>query len=324
MTTRIFGNLGKVDIMTDITALGEILIDFTPYGKAEDGCALFGRNPGGAPANLLSAVSKFGGKTAFIGKVGRDMFGDFLIKVLDENGIDRSGVVQDDEHNTTLAFVALDDSGDRSFSFYRNFCADGFLRPEEINASLIKNSKIFHFGSISLTKEPAKSATDFALAAAKEGGCIISYDPNYRPLLWESEKEAEETIKKYVSFADIIKVSKEEAEMVTGIGEKAAAAKKIFEMGPKIVLITDGGDGVEYFCAHGSGHVPSLKVDTVDTTGAGDIFFGTFLFEVLKSGKNPKDMKKDEVEACVKKAVRLSGLSTLKKGGIPSIPEYDA
>ena len=156
--------------MFDIAALGEILIDFTPYGVAEDGCKLFGRNAGGAPANLLATISKFGGKAAFIGKVGRDMFGDYLIETLKSCNINTDGMSIDDIHNTTLAFVSLNEDGDRDFSFYRRFGADVFLAKEDINKDIIKQSKIFHFGSLSLTDEPAKTATDYALSIAKNTG----------------------------------------------------------------------------------------------------------------------------------------------------------
>ena len=309
--------------MFDITALGEILIDFTPV-KTDSGKRTFEQNPGGAPANLLATVAKFGGKAAFIGKVGKDMFGESLKDVLKENNIDTTGLITDNEHNTTLAFVALDESGDRSFSFYRNFGADIFLATEDVPADVIKASKIFHFGSLSLTNEPAKTATDFALKTAKEAGCIVSLDPNYRPLLWESEEKATQMIKEYVPYADIIKFSKEEIQMVTGKTDVNKSIKAVTDMGVAVVLVTDGGNGVNFGTKDYHGFVPSLKVDTVDTTGAGDIFFGTFLYEFIKSGKAPGEIAFSDAQAFVEKAVRISGLSTLKKGAIPSIPDYNA
>ena len=297
--------------MFDITALGEILIDFTPVITAS-GKRTFEENPGGAPANLLATVAKFGGKTAFIGKVGNDMFGEALGNVLKENGIDTTGLVVDDVHNTTLAFVALDQSGDRSFSFYRNFGADIFLTKDEVPEDIIKNSKIFHFGTLSLTNEPAKTATDFALKTAKESGCIVSLDPNYRELLWESEAEAVSVMRNYVSYADIVKFSKEEILMVTGETDVLSAISAVTDMGVTLVLVTDGGNGVNFGTKDYHGFVPSLNVDTVDTTGAGDIFFGTFLYKFLKSGKAPDAVTFEEAESFVKKAVTISGLSTLK------------
>lgn len=309
--------------MFDITALGEILIDFTPV-ETDSGKRTFEQNPGGAPANLLATIAKFGGKTAFIGKVGNDMFGSFLADMLKENGVDTTGLVVDDVHNTTLAFVALDESGDRSFSFYRNFGADIFLNMNEVPEDVIRSSKIFHFGSLSLTSEPAKTATDFALKTAKESGCIVTLDPNYRPLLWESEETAVNVIKKYVPLADMVKFSKEEIQLVTGTDNVSEAINAVIDMGVTLVLVTDGGNGVTFCTKNYNGFVPSLKLDTVDTSGAGDIFFGTFLYEFINSGKTPECITFEEAEAFVKKAVIISGLSTLKKGAIPSIPDYNS
>ncbi len=309
--------------MFDITALGEILIDFTPV-KTDTGKRTFEQNPGGAPANLLATVAKFGGKTAFIGKVGKDMFGEALRDVLIENGIDTRGLVVDAVHNTTLAFVALDQNGDRSFSFYRNFGADIFLTKDEVGEDIITNSRIFHFGSLSLTNEPSRTATDFALKNAKDSCCTITFDPNYRPMLWKSEKAAIDMMRKYVPYADIIKFSKEEIQMVTGKTDISESIKAVTDMGVTLVLVTDGGNGVNFGTKDYHGFVPSLKLETVDTTGAGDIFFGTFLYEFLRSGKSPDTLTCKEAEAFVKKAVVISGLSTLKKGAIPSIPDYNS
>ena len=227
-------------------------------------------------------------------------------------------------HNTTLAFVALDQNGDRSFSFYRNFGADVFLTKDEVPEDVIKASKIFHFGSLSLTNEPAKTATDFALKTAKESGCIVTLDPNYRPLLWDSEETAADVMRKYVPFADIVKFSLEEIQMVTGFEDVSQAISEVLKTGVSIVLVTDGGNGVNFGTKDYHGFVPSLKLETVDTTGAGDIFFGTFLYEFLRSGKSPDTLTCKEAEAFVKKAVVISGLSTLKKGAIPSIPDYNS
>lgn len=296
--------------MFDITALGEILIDFTPEGKN-----LYSQNAGGAPANVLATVSNFGGKAAFIGKVGKDIFGDFLVKTLSCIGVNTSGMVFDDIHNTTLAFVSLSESGDRSFAFYRNFGADIFLKPEEVKTELIKNSKIFHFGSLSLTSEPSRAATDFALKTAKESGLIITFDPNFRPLLWNSEKEAKDTILSYIGFADIMKVSKEEEALLGG-------SDNILKAGVKILLVTDGANGAYYHFKGATGFSPALKLKAKDTTGAGDIFFGTFISEFLKGGKSFDLLMPNDVENYIKKAVEVSGLSTMKKGAISSIPEY--
>ena len=306
----------------DISALGELLIDFTPYGNAEDGAKLFGRNAGGAPANLLAAISKFGGKCYFFTKVGRDMFGEFLIETMRSSGVETDGIAIDDVHNTTLAFVSLDESGDRDFSFYRRFGADAHLSIDDINEDIIRASKFFHFGSLSLTNEPMISATEKALNAAKNAGCIITYDPNYRPLLWDSEAHAVRAMKEYMAYADIVKVAYEEALLISGCDDIEEAAMSLLKIGMRILLITDGGNGVRYYSKSGSGFLPTIKANVVDTTGAGDIFFGTFIYGLIKDRIEKDALDSTSIEKYVKTAILLSGKSTEKKGGIASIPEY--
>lgn len=306
----------------DITALGELLIDFTPYGNASDGAKLFGRNAGGAPANLLAAISKFGGKSYFFTKVGRDMFGDFLIETMKQSGVETGGIAVDDIHNTTLAFVSLDESGDRDFSFYRRFGADAHLSSDDIDEEIIRASKFFHFGSLSLTNEPMISATEKALNAANDGGCIITYDPNYRPLLWDSEEHAKCAMKDYMSYADIVKVAYEEALLISEKDDIDEAARSLLDIGMKILLITDGGNGVRYYTQAGCGFLPTIKANVVDTTGAGDIFFGTFIYGLIKDGITKETLPYTNIEKYVKTAILLSGRSTEKKGGIASIPNY--
>lgn len=301
--------------MFDITALGEILIDFTPQ-KNNSGNNIFIQNAGGAPANLLAAASAAGAKTAFIGKVGNDMFGRFLKSELESFDISTSGLIFDTVHNTTLAFVSLKNDGDREFDFYRRFGADIFLSPDDINTELIKNTEIFHFGSLSLTNEPSRSATDYALSAAKESGRIISFDPNYRSMLWESEETAASVIRKYICYADIVKLSAEEAFMITNKKSISDAADELMNFGMKILLITDGANGSYCKTDIFFTHVPSVKANTVDTTGAGDIFFGTFLAEFLKCGKC---MTKAALTECVRTAASAAGISTEKYGGISSV-----
>ncbi len=306
--------------MIDVTAIGEYLIDFTEYGIGDDDSCLFWKNAGGAPANLLVAVSRFGGKTAFITKVGNDMLGEWLVSILKQNGVMTEGVVRDEYHNTTLAFVELDKHGDRSFSFCRKFGADIFLTAAEVNTDLIKHSKIFHFGSLSLTDEPALSATKYALEAAVEAGCIITFDPNYRSALWNDEQTAFEKIRQYIKYVQILKVSHEEARIICGIEQPEKAADKILQMGPQIVLVTDGANGVYFASEILSGHLPSFRVKTVDTTGAGDIFFGVFIASFLKVGKKCAALTPEELKWCIERSVKAAGMSTAKKGAIRSIP----
>lgn len=307
--------------MYDISAVGEILIDFTPYNNETDDTKLFGRNPGGAPANLLATVAKFGGKTAFIGKVGKDIFGDFLFETLKNNNIDTKGLVFDPLHNTTLAFVSLNDNGDRNFSFYRRFCADVFLKKKDINIEIIKKSKFFHFGSLSLTNQPSRSATHYALKVAKKSGCIITYDPNYRELLWNNKKTAVKIMKEYIKFANIVKLSKEEAQMLTDCVDVYGCAEHILNLGPDVVLITDGAEGAYCINSFGKIYVPATEVNAIDTTGAGDIFFGSFIYGLIKD--NITDLSNYDMLNYVRTAVCIAGKSTETKGAIPSIPEYE-
>ena len=230
----------------DVTALGEILIDFSPAGTDPNGDPLFAQKAGGAPVNLLAAVSRYDGRTAFIGKVGDDLFGKTLRKTLIQCGISDRGLRTDPLRNTTLAFVALDEHGDRKFSFCRNFGADLALTPEEVPEDLIRESKIFHFGSLSLTNEPARSATKHALSLAKAAGCLITYDPNYRPPLWSNVEEAVEQMKKPLPLVDILKISKEELTLLFP-GSEGEAVSAILALGVRLVLVTDGGNGARLY-----------------------------------------------------------------------------
>ena len=225
--------------MYDVTALGEVLIDFTPYGTSEGGQALFEQNPGGAPANVLAALERLGQRTAFIGKVGDDMHGQLLKETLESCGVDTRGLVVDPDYFTTLAFVALK-NGERSFSFARKPGADTQLRQEEVNTEVLKNTKIFHCGSLSLTMNRPGSATFFALKTAKEAGALISYDPNYRALLWKSPQEAMEHMRSVIPYADIMKISDEETALLTGHEDPDEAADALLAQG---VLLRTGDTG---------------------------------------------------------------------------------
>ena len=306
--------------MFDVTALGEILIDFTPCGKSAAGQRIFEQNPGGAPANVLTCLSKCGKKTAFIGKVGKDMHGAFLKSVLEENDICTDGLLEDENAFTTLAFVALSDSGERSFSFARKPGADTCLTKEEIRKDLIANSKVFHIGSLSLTSEPVKSATFYALELAKEYGCIISYDPNYRAPLWDSREKAIEGMRSVLSYVDVMKISDEETELLTGISEPEMAAKKLIENGISIVAVTLGADGALICTKEGCEHVKGYQVRIVDTTGAGDSFWGGFLTQLLESGKMPSEVSLKEAAAFADYGNAVASLCVEKRGAIPAMP----
>lgn len=307
--------------MIDVVALGEILIDFTPAGKNAQGINLLAQNPGGAPANVLAMVSRLGGKTAFIGKVGRDAFGTFLRSVLAERGIDVSGLRFDETAHTTLAFVHLNERGDRSFSFFRDPGADQMLTVKELPLELLDNCRVFHFGSVSLTHEPSRGATLFAAEYAKKQGKLISFDPNYRAMLWDSEEKALEQIKQGIAIADILKVSEEEAQLITGDADPAGASQKLLNMGPAFVLVSLGELGAYYRNHACSGHVPAYTVHAVDTTGAGDAFAGAFLWNV-------RDMMREELafmspvqaQEIVRFANAAGALTTTGSGAIPAMP----
>jgi fructokinase len=313
--------------MFDVTALGEILIDFTPCEVFPRGNICFERNPGGAPANVLVAVSRLGGKTAFLGKVGKDMFGEFLRETLTSNNVDTSGLGFSDKENTTLAFVQIDEKGDRSFSFYRNPGADTTLESTEVNFNTISDSKIFHFGSLSLTCEPSKTSTLTALKYARENGCIISYDPNLRPALWKSTQHAMTEIVSVLPFVDILKISEEELEFITESNNMEQGSRKLMEeYGINLILITRGAAGSYYRYKEITGFQPAFsKVKPIDTTGAGDAFLGGFLYFILSNGiKKVEDFDKklneDFLAKMVKFANTVAFICTTKKGAIPAMP----
>lgn len=314
--------------MFDVTALGELLIDFTPSGKSASGMRIFEQNPGGAPCNVLAALNNCGLSTAFIGKVGNDMHGLFLKETLENAGICTDGLIVDDKVFTTLAFVALNDAGERSFSFARKPGADTCLTESEINTALLQNSKIFHVGSLSLTDEPAKSATLFAIKKAKELGCIISYDPNYRAALWSSKDAAIAGMREVLPYVDVMKMSDEETELLTGIKDPTHASAHLAEYGIPLVAVTLGADGA-YVCSKKDGNisgkvVPGFKSHVVDTTGAGDSFWGGFLYCLVKSRKKPAEVTLDEAVEFARFANALASLCVEKRGGIPAMPQLDS
>lgn len=306
--------------MYDVTALGELLIDFTPSGISEGGQRLFEQNPGGAPANVLAALNKCGLKTAFLGKVGNDMHGRFLQETLEQAGIDCKGLIVDDSVFTTLAFVALNDKGERSFSFARKPGADTMLRPEELDLQILQNSRVFHVGSLSLTDEPVKSATHFALKTAKENGSIISYDPNYRAPLWNSKEDAVREMRSVLEYVDVMKISDEETSLLTPESAPEKAASYLIQHGVPLVAVTLGAEGA-YVCTKEGGQVvPGFSSKVVDTTGAGDSFWGGFLYQLVDSGKKPCDVTLSEAVEFARFGNAVASLCVEKRGGIPGIP----
>ncbi|MDD4691848.1 MAG: carbohydrate kinase [Eubacterium aggregans] len=311
--------------MYDISAIGEVLIDFTPMETEAGMGPSFSANPGGAPANVLVQGARLGSKTAFLGKVGQDAFGHFLKQNLEDNGVDCQGLVMTETAPTTLAFVHLDDRGDRSFSFYRRQCADTLLTKGEIAMSVIKNSRVFHFGSVSLTDEPTRSTTLTAVALARYSGAMISYDPNYRPLLWANEQQAVKAMRDGLAYADILKVSEEEARLLTGEADLERAAAALYEAGPTLVCVTLGHQGAYFFNGSAKGYVPAFSLAAVDTTGAGDAFFGALLHQLSPMCvEDLPYLKEKELMAFFRRANAAGGLTTTGYGAIPSMPGPEA
>lgn len=308
--------------MYDVAALGELLIDFTCLSTDTDGYPTMAAHPGGAPANYLAALTKFGAKTAMIGKVGSDAFGRLLIKTLKGAGIDTRGMLVSDDVFTTLAFVTLDDSGDREFSFARKPGADTQLRFDEIDLSVIDASKVLHFGTLSMTNEPARDATYKAVEYAAGHGKLISFDPNLRKPLWDDLDEAKRQMLWGLKHADIVKISDEETEFLFGIAPEEAAKHIIDSFGVRLVYVTCGAEGCFYRTKTASDFVKALSgIAVKDTTGAGDIFGGSAMYGLLRAGGVPEKLTAEELENIVSFACASAGLSTTKAGGISSVPE---
>ena len=311
--------------MVDVVALGELLIDFTCISADGEGYPTMAAHPGGAPANFLAALAKFGAKTALLGKVGSDAFGKLLLGTLRNAGIETDGMVVSDDVFTTLAFVTLDESGDREFSFARKPGADMQMRFEELNLKLIDEAKVFHFGTLSLTDEPARSATYQAVEYAKKAGKLITYDPNLRKPLWKDLEVCKQQMLWGLGQADVVKISDEEVQFLFGMGVQEGAEHILRNYGVKLVFVTCGAEGCYFKNAVACGMVPSLKdIKVADTTGAGDIFGGSAVWKLLQYGKAPETLNEEELRDVVSFACTAAGLSTTKPGGISSVPEREA
>ncbi len=308
--------------MKDIVTIGEILIDLT-YSGREKGVPVYVANPGGAPANVAVAAARLGADSAFIGKVGNDYYGGFLRETLTENMVDVSGMLTDASAPTTLAVVSLTDSGERSFSFYRRNCADTLLSSGEISLDLLSDTRFLHFGSVSLTDDPARSATLFAAQKAKDLGATVTYDPNYRANLWNSEEEAVERMKSVLGFVDILKISDEELPLLTGTDDPEAGTRQLFdEYGISLILLTLGPDGAYYRRGDETGKAEGFKVKVADTNGAGDTFFGAFLSRMAALGiYKPGELSFEQLFESVRTANLAASLTTSRHGAIPAMPD---
>lgn len=305
----------------DVVALGELLIDFTENGTSDQGNPLFEANPGGAPCNVLAMLSKLGRSCGFVGKVGDDMFGSQLSKAVEQAGISVEGLVRDPEIRTTLAFVKTLADGDRDFSFYRNPGADMALTPEEIPEAMVSNAAIFHFGTLSLTHEPVRTATQKAVALAKASGALLSFDPNLRPPLWKSLEEAKSQIAWGLSQCDVLKISDNEIEFMTGQSDygKGAAMLRAEYPNLRLVCVTAGAHGSYGFWKDLSVYQPACKLGgVIETTGAGDTFCACVLNDILEHGLESRTQ--EDLRQMLAFANTAAYLVTTKKGAIRAMP----
>ncbi len=307
----------------DVVALGELLIDFTENGMSAQENPVFEANPGGAPCNVLSMLAKLGHQVSFIGKVGNDMFGTQLEKAIAEVGIDTTGLLKDDEVHTTLAFVHTLEGGDRDFSFYRKPGADMMLTVDDLNVDMIKDCKIFHFGTLSMTAEGCREATKKAIELAKEAGAIISFDPNLREPLWDSLENAKEQTAYGISQCDILKISDNEIQWFTGEEDYEAGVRFLQEnYDVKLILVSLGRDGSMAYSGSSKAVVPAvIREDTIETTGAGDCFGACILHQVLEKGM--RDFEVSELEEMLKFANAAASIVTTRKGALRVMPTME-
>ena len=306
----------------DVVALGELLVDFTQNGLSEQGNLLFEANPGGAPANVLAMLRKLGKRCAFVGKVGADSFGDMLARTVEEAGIAVRGLMRDKEIPTTLAVVHTFPNGDRDFSFYRKPGADIMLRPEELDEELLTGCRIFHFGTLSLTDEPCRAATEKAVKLAKEAGALISFDPNLRLPLWKTEDDAKAAIEWGLARCDVLKIADNELLFMTGESDFDTGAAILRGRFPNIRLfdVTAGAEGSYSYYGEERVFVPACKRGgVIETTGAGDTFCASVLNFVLEHGL--EGLSWDDLRAMLRFANTAAWFVTTKKGAIRSMPE---
>lgn len=304
----------------DVTAMGEMLIDFTLNGQSEQGNHLFEACPGGAPCNVLAMLNKLGRKTAFIGKVGEDQFGRLLKGTIDELGIETKGLILDKEIHTTLAFVHTFPDGDREFSFYRKPGADMMLTEDEVDYDLIRQSRIFHFGTLSMTDEPVRSATKKALEVAKEAGCLITFDPNLRPPLWNSLDEAKKQMEYGFQYCDMLKISDNEIQFVSGKEDYDEGIRYLQDKyNIPLIFLTMGKDGSRAYYKDMRVERKGFQVKAIETTGAGDTFCGCSIHGLLTHGL--EGLTEENLGDMLTYANAGAALITMKKGAIRSMPE---
>lgn len=306
--------------MKQVVCMGEALIDFTPHGLSEQGMPLYEMNPGGACANVACTLASYGVPTTFVGKVGMDRFGAYLSETLKQRGVDIAGLIADAKYNTTLTFVHLAEDGDRSFSFIRRPGADTALLPHELNHVDMEQAELLHFGAVCLTDNPSRDTILAAAAQAKAAGKMVSFDPNLRQDLWANLELAKATIQRGLTLCSVLKVSEEELYFLTNSVDLEGAAESLYNSYHiPIILVTLGARGAYYHTPAEAGYAPGYpQPKTVDTTGAGDCFMGSFLYQLLCFGAD--NLKGDNLRYAIDFANAAAGLSTGKRGAIPSIP----
>lgn len=304
-----------------VCTFGELLIDVTPYGLSDKGYPICEFNPGGAPANVAVALKNLGVEASFIGQVGDDYYGRFLKSVLDDKGVDTQGLILNPMYPTSLAIVSLGEGGERSFSFYRKNGADVSVAFNPLFQNKIDEADAFHCGSVSLSDEPARSATLDMLKYAHHQGKLVSFDVNLRALLWNDLHEAKMMIEKSLPFVDILKVSEEELVFLKDDKQEEDALAALIKDHPiSMVLVTYGDKGSAIYYQNKLIKVPAFKVESIDTTGAGDAFFGSFLSDLYGSEKTLKSFTSEELKGYLRKANACGAIATLKKGAIGSLP----
>ncbi|KUP04992.1 fructokinase [Bacillus coahuilensis m2-6] len=303
-----------------IISLGEVLIDFIPLDKEN---ISYQKSPGGAPANVAVGLARLGSKSMFLGKVGDDVLGRFLERTLLNYGVSTKGLAFTKDVRTGVVFVTLAENGERSFDFYINPSADRFLEVGDLEEVWFQEHRILHFGSISLISEPSKSATKKAVQLAKENGMIVSYDPNLRLVLWDSEAKAKEEIISMLGMADVLKISEEELEFITGEKDIDKGASILSSYNIKLVLITLGGEGSYVFTKEGSAHVPAMKVEAVDTTGAGDAFVSGILYRLNEWNGSLEELTLKEAKEMARFASVSGALAASTKGAMTALPTLE-
>lgn len=306
----------------DIVAIGEVLIDLTQTGTDQAGVPQYAANPGGAPANLAVAAARLGASTALISKVGQDAFGRYLRKVMEENKVDVSALTVDEEQHTTMAVVSVDENGERDFTFYRDPGADSMLLKDEIPLGLLKEARFLHFGSVSLTREPARTTTLCAAETARALGAVITYDPNYRANLWPDRDTAIRRMRKPLDMVDILKISDEELPLLADTDDLEAGTAALAEHGIRLILVTLGPNGVFYRFGDKTGTVPGVPCTVGDTNGAGDTFFGAFLSRLSRLD-GPDCLTADMLEEMLAFANKAASITTSRRGAIPAMPTLE-